>query len=94
MVDSVAYGAGWAGPGKSVERIDPAGVSPNPANWSPHFGPSSGSPGGTNSVSFHLPTAGRVLTLSAATFSPDGDGMDDEEDMGPPDIPEDKKILH
>jgi hypothetical protein len=77
MVDSVAYGKNWSTPGNSVERIDPKGQSPNPANWSPHFGTSSGSPGAANSVSFHLPTAGMALTLSPQTFSPDGDGQDD-----------------
>jgi hypothetical protein len=77
MVDSVVYGRNWTPPGKSVERIDPAGASTSPANWSPHFGENPSSAGSANSVSFHLPPAGSVLTLSPQTFSPDGDGRDD-----------------
>jgi hypothetical protein len=77
MVDSVAYCRSWCSPGRSVERIDPAGATPDPANWSPHFGKSGSSPGAPNSVSFHLPTAGKALSLSPRTFSPDGDGEDD-----------------
>jgi hypothetical protein len=77
MVDSVAYGRNWTQAGRSTERIDPAGVSTNPANWSPHFGPGSGSPGAANSVASCLPVAGTVLRLSPRTFSPDGDGKDD-----------------
>jgi hypothetical protein len=76
-VDSTAYSRNWTSPGRSVERIDPAGPSPNPANWSPHFGESASSPGAANTVSFHLPAEGRVITLSPQTFSPDGDGEDD-----------------
>jgi hypothetical protein len=76
-VDSVAYAKSWTSPGKSVERIDPAGISTNPANWSPHFGETASSAAGPNSVSFLLPVEGRVLTLSPRTFSPDGDGEDD-----------------
>ena len=77
MVDSVAYAESWTDPGRSVERIDPDASSPYAANWSPHFGASSSSPGALNSVSFHLPTEGRVLSLSSKTFSPNGDGKDD-----------------
>jgi hypothetical protein len=77
MVDSVAYSQNWCAPGRSVERVDPSAATPDPANWSPHFGSSPSSPGGPNSVSFHLPTGGRVLSLSPRTFSPDGDGKDD-----------------
>ncbi len=77
MVDSVAYAQSWTDPGRSVERIDPGASSPYAANWSPHFGASSGSPGALNSVSFHLPTEGSVLSLSSKTFSPNGDGKDD-----------------
>ncbi len=77
MVDSVAYAESWTDPGRSVERIDPAAPSPHAANWSPHFGVSSSSPGAENSVSFHLPAEGKVLSLSTKTFSPNGDGKDD-----------------
>lgn len=77
MVDSAAYARNWAAAGRSVERIDPRGKSTNPANWSPHFGKTSSSPGSANSVSFNLPTAGRVLRLSPQAFSPNGDGKDD-----------------
>lgn len=76
-VDSVVYRAGWSLPGVSVERIDPAGPSTGPANWSPHYGPGGGSPGLANSVSFFLPRGGRALDISPARFSPDGDGRDD-----------------
>jgi hypothetical protein len=77
MVDSVAFAENWTDPGRSVERIDPGAPSPHPANWSPHFGPLSSSPGTTNSVAFHLPSAGTVLSLSSKVFSPDSDGEDD-----------------
>jgi hypothetical protein len=77
MVDSVAYAESWTDPGKSVERIDPGAPSPYAANWSPHFGEMSSSPGVENSVSFHLPTVGKVLSLSSKIFSPNGDGEDD-----------------
>ena len=77
MVDSVAYGRNWTQAGRSVERIDPAGPSTNPANWSPHFGVNPGSPGTANSVASCLPVAGTVLTVSPQTFSPDDDGKDD-----------------
>jgi hypothetical protein len=76
-VDSIAYRARWSRPGISFERIDPRGPSSRSSNWSPHYGTSSGSPGRANSVSFHLPRDGSILTLSPAAFSPDGDGRDD-----------------
>jgi hypothetical protein len=76
-VDSVAYRQDWSSPGVSTERIDPRVSSDNPANWSPHYGSSRASPGSPNSVSFHLPTAGELLSLSCKTFSPNGDGKDD-----------------
>jgi hypothetical protein len=77
MVDSVAYGDSWTEAGRSVERIHPDARTTYAANWSPHFGASTGSPGQPNSVSFHLPTEGRVLSLSTRTFSPNADGTDD-----------------
>ena len=76
-VDSIAYGDDWSSAGLSVERIDPGGRSTDAANWSPHYGPGGGSPGRTNSVSFFLPRSGRILDVSPAKFSPDGDGRDD-----------------
>ncbi|MFH1311855.1 MAG: lamin tail domain-containing protein [Candidatus Eisenbacteria bacterium] len=77
MVDSVAYRTRWSRPGISFERIDPRGPSSSSSNWSPHYGNTSGSPGRANSVSFHLPGDGSILTLSPSAFSPDGDGQDD-----------------
>jgi hypothetical protein len=77
MVDSVAYAKSWTDPGRSVERIDPGAPSPHAANWSPHFGSLTGSPGAVNTVSFHLPTPGTVLSLSSRVLSPNGDGEDD-----------------
>lgn len=77
MVDSVAYSESWTDPGKSVERIDPDAGSANAANWSPHYGELTGSPGAANSVSFHLPRAGSVLSLSSKVLSPNGDGKGD-----------------
>ncbi|MFZ1948182.1 MAG: lamin tail domain-containing protein [bacterium] len=76
-VDSVAYRESWARAGVSVERIDPAAVSRDPANWSPHCGHSGGSPGMPNSVAFILPSTGKLMELSAEVISPDGDGHDD-----------------
>jgi hypothetical protein len=76
-VDSMAYRAAWSKPGVSIERIDPRMPSPDPSNWSPHYGGPGGSPGSHNSVSFFLPRGGRILNLSPSTFSPDGDGRDD-----------------
>jgi hypothetical protein len=77
MVDSVAYAESWTDPGRSVERIDPDAPTALAANWSPHFGPSASSPGDPNSVSFHLPVVGEVLSLSPRVFSPNGDGEED-----------------
>jgi hypothetical protein len=77
MVDSVAYRSRWSRPGTSVERIDPRGPSPMSSNWSPHYGSTGGSPGRANSVSFYLSEGRRILSLSPAAFSPDGDGRDD-----------------
>jgi hypothetical protein len=76
-IDSVAYGARSARPGYSVERIDPDAATVDASNWSPHYGGCGGSPGRANSVSFHLPYEGTILSLSPRTFSPDGDGRDD-----------------
>jgi hypothetical protein len=76
-VDSIAYRTRWSQPGVSFERIDPRGPSSGSSNWSPHYGSSGGSPGRANSVSFHLPGKGEILTLSPSAFSPDGDGRDD-----------------
>jgi hypothetical protein len=77
VVDSVAYREGWARSGVSVERIDPAAISRDPANWSPHSGRLGGSPGRPNSVAFLLPSTGKLMELSAGVISPDGDGRDD-----------------
>lgn len=75
-VDSVAYGAAWAGPGVSVERIDPASPAAEVSNWSPHCG-SGGSPGRRNSVSALVPDGAGLLNLEPRVFSPDGDERDD-----------------
>ena len=76
VVDSVAYTESWTDPGRSVERIDPDESSPSAANWSPHYGAQASSPGSANSVSFHLPVAGSILSLSSKVFNPNSDGED------------------
>jgi hypothetical protein len=77
MIDSVAYRRRWSRSGVSVERRDPRERSWLTANWSPHYGAASGSPGAWNSVSFCLPEGNSLLKLKPSTFSPDGDGDDD-----------------
>jgi len=77
MVDSVAYRERWSEEGVSAERINPEACSWSAGNWSPHFGPATGSPGERNSVSIHLPTRDRLLSLEPHAFSPDNDGDSD-----------------
>jgi hypothetical protein len=74
VVDSVAYAQAWSSPGVSVERIDPGRPATDPANWSPHYGMTAGSPGQGNSVSFYLPESGGILSLSPRTFEPGSGG--------------------
>lgn len=76
-VDSAVYRERWSGPGVSIERIDPRQPSPNPANWSPHYGSGQGSPGRANSVSFQVGDGRGILSLSPEAFTPDGNGMND-----------------
>jgi hypothetical protein len=77
MVDSVAYRERWSRTGVSVERINPGSCSWSAGNWSPHFGPSTGSPADKNSVSIHLPAGDRLLSLEPQAFSPNNDGDSD-----------------
>lgn len=76
-VDSVAYGQDWSRPGVSVERVDPGGSSTAASNWSPHYGSAAGSPGMPNSVALMVPQSESMLSLSPASFTPNGDGRDD-----------------
>jgi hypothetical protein len=76
-VDSVAYRERWSSPGVSIERIDPRQPSPNPANWSPHYGGDQSSPGRANSVSFHVGDGRDILSLCPEAFTPDGNGAND-----------------
>jgi hypothetical protein len=76
-VDSVAYGQAWSKPGVSIERISAEESATDPANWSPHYGGTGGTPGRANSVSFFLPKAEAMLKLSPSTFTPNNDGRDD-----------------
>lgn len=77
MVDSVAYMERWSRTGVSAERIDPGASSWSAGNWSPHFGPATGSPGQRNSVSIYLPGQDQLLSLNPHAFSPDNDGNSD-----------------
>ena len=76
-VDSVAYGEAWSKPGVSIERISTEEPSRDPANWSPHYGGSGGTPGKPNSVASFLPQSDAMLKLAPSTFSPNNDGRDD-----------------
>ncbi len=74
LIDSVAYCETWARCGTSIERISADQSSTDPANWSPHYGTRSGSPGKINSVSaFHFDSRG-ILSISPRIFNPDKDG--------------------
>jgi hypothetical protein len=77
MVDSVVYRERWSETGVSVERINPVACSWSAGNWSPHFGPATGSPGERNSVSVHLPSGDCLLSLEPHAFSPNNDGDSD-----------------
>ena len=76
-VDSVAYCRRWCDCGVSLERIDPASPSGDPATWSPHYGKDVGSPGDRNSVSVFVPDERGYLRLAPRVITPDGDGRDD-----------------
>lgn len=77
VIDSVGYGETWAKCGTSVERISADQKSTDPANWSPHYGTRSGSPGKVNSVSIFKFDRDGILSISPCVFSPDKDGSDD-----------------
>lgn len=49
VIDAVAYGASWAPPGVSAERVDPAGPSSHARNFSPSRDLRGATPGAQNS---------------------------------------------
>ncbi len=78
IVDAVSYDASWGGgSGVSLERINPALASNDPANWSACAALEGGTPGRTNSVFAEALPSSAKLSVSPNPFSPDGDGMDD-----------------
>lgn len=85
VLDSVAYRPSWqsralvSGKGTALERLDPAGASNDPFNWSSSPAPEGGTPGAPNALSRGVEGAPETRGVRAATgiFSPDGDGVDD-----------------
>lgn len=85
VIDSVYYAREWHNPnlittrGTSLERIDPAGASDEPDNWSSSTDSRGGTPGAQNSI-FQAPgqTPGSAgISFSSNPFSPDDDGFED-----------------
>jgi hypothetical protein len=75
-LDSVAYPARWlGGAGQSVERIDPAGPSTLPANWSPSVDPAGATPLRPNSLALRPEDQDQgELVLPRAPVVPGGEG--------------------
>ncbi|MGE3799835.1 MAG: lamin tail domain-containing protein [Candidatus Kapaibacterium sp.] len=82
-IDSVNYSEEWHWReigdvrGVALERIDLAGASNDPRNWSSSVAPSGGTPGEQNSRSIQPATEVTELTVEPRTISPDGDGFED-----------------
>jgi hypothetical protein len=75
-LDSVAYPSRWlGGAGQSVERIDPAGPSTLPANWSPSVDPLGATPLRPNSLALRPEDADQgALVLPRTPVVPGREG--------------------
>lgn len=83
VLDQVAYEDDWhfklldSKDGKSLERLDPSGLSQDQGNW--HTAAEAigfGTPGGKNSQ-YYPALHGGVLSLTSQVISPDNDGFED-----------------
>lgn len=72
-VDSVAYGADWGTPGRSIERLSPA-VGPVAANWCASLAREGATPGSINSAYLEPGTRG-PLRAEPDPFRPEVDGV-------------------
>ncbi len=87
-IDLVSYQPSWHSQtvaqftstrGISLERIDPLSSSDEASNWGSSVSPDGGTPGRENTLTSKHDTesVSRGIEIEPATFSPDGDGMDD-----------------
>lgn len=85
VIDSVKYSREWHNPNKittkgtSLEKINPAGPSDDPSNWSSSADSRGGTPGAQNSI-YQQPseeTGKSGISFSSNPFSPDNDGFED-----------------
>jgi Lamin Tail Domain/CHU_C Type IX secretion signal domain len=83
LLDKVSYKADWqfslldVTENKTLERIDPAGISNDKSNWHTAAEPIGfGTPGGKNSQ-FQSVIADGVFNTDKPAFSPDNDGFED-----------------
>lgn len=81
-IDSVRYSADWHAKslhpeGRSLERIDPSGISSDGRNWSSSVGSGAATPGEKNSIDIGNRGSTALLSLSPNPFSPDHDGHED-----------------
>lgn len=82
VIDSVHYFPAWhldnvRTPGRSLERIDPAGASTDNRNWSSSVAQTGSSPMQINSIFTKRTAPAKTLSLSPNPFSPDRDGFED-----------------
>ena len=85
IIDEVAYSEKWHFPlirnkeAVALERIDPAGLSADAANWHSASSTSGyGTPAYRNSQSVQEAGDENLVSIRPSVFSPDGDGMDDQ----------------
>lgn len=84
VIDEVKYKDDWHfklidnAEGVALERIDPAGISQDPANWTSAASTSGyGTPTYKNSQYKLLSSINAVIAVTPKVFSPDNDGRDD-----------------
>jgi hypothetical protein len=82
IIDSVRYSPRWhlsnvSTAGRSLERIDPAGITTDGRNWSTSVAKAGATPGAHNSIRISSQRQSSSLSLLPNPFSPDNDGHED-----------------
>jgi hypothetical protein len=82
LIDSVRYSPRWhlstiSTVGRSLERINPVGITTDGRNWSTSVAKAGATPGAHNSIRISSQRQSSSLSLLPNPFSPDNDGHED-----------------